>query len=117
MTKPVKTAEQVFLDYWEAFGFPDSDITREYKFFPGRKWRFDFAFPSRKVAVEIQGRGRHQTVTGVRNDCEKHNTACSEGWMVLFFPATDVSAKNEYGERRLDAFMDLLMVVLANAPQ
>lgn len=112
MAKQVKTAEQVFLEYWEEFGFSGSDLTREYQFYPSRRWRFDFAFPSRKVAVEIDGRGRHQTVTGIRSDCEKHNTACKEGWVVLHFPATDVSAKNSYGERLLDAFMDLLLEIL-----
>jgi very-short-patch-repair endonuclease len=62
---------------------------REYRFHPTRKWRFDFAWPAYKVAVEIDGRGRHQTVDGVRKDCEKHNEAVILGWAVLRFPATD----------------------------
>ena len=28
---------------------------REYIFHPKRKWRFDFYFPERKLAVEIEG--------------------------------------------------------------
>lgn len=62
---------------------------REHKFNEARGWRFDFAWPSIKLAVEIEGRGRHQTVVGFRNDCEKYNTAIAEGWRVLRFPATD----------------------------
>jgi very-short-patch-repair endonuclease len=65
------------------------DLTREYVFHPERKWRFDFAFPSVKLAIEIQGRGKHQTIAGVRADCEKHNEALRLGWRVLWFPATD----------------------------
>lgn len=62
---------------------------RELRFHPTRRWRFDFAWPDQKLAVEIDGRGRHQTVTGVRGDCEKHNEAVRLGWRVLRFPATD----------------------------
>ena len=41
---------------------------REYRFHPERKWRFDFAWPERRFAVEIEGitpgQGRHQTIKG-----------------------------------------------------
>jgi|SRR6476661_203659 len=62
---------------------------REFRFHATRRWRFDFAWPAIKLAVEIDGRGRHQTVTGVRSDCEKANEAIRLGWRVLRFPATD----------------------------
>ena len=62
---------------------------RELRFHPERRWRFDFAWPDIKLAVEIDGRGRHQTVVGVRNDCEKLNEALRLGWRVLRFPACD----------------------------
>ncbi len=68
---------------------PIAQPVREYRFHPERRWRFDFAWPDIKLAVEIDGRGRHQTVVGVRNDCEKLNEALRLGWRVLRFPACD----------------------------
>jgi very-short-patch-repair endonuclease len=68
---------------------PGWDLTREHRFHPVRRWRFDFAFPSVRLAVEVDGRGHHQTVKGVRDDCEKMNEAVRLGWRVLRFPATD----------------------------
>jgi hypothetical protein len=62
---------------------------REYKFHPDRRWRFDFAWPDLKLAVEIEGQGRHQTFIGFRRDCDKYNAALALGWRVLRFPAAD----------------------------
>ena len=36
---------------------------REYRFFPGRLWRFDFAWPESKVAVKIEGGVRRAGAT------------------------------------------------------
>lgn len=58
---------------------------REFRFDPVRRWRADFNV--RGILVEVQGRGRHQTVTGYRGDCEKLNAAQLAGWRVLWFPA------------------------------
>ena len=113
MAKASKTAEETFLACWEEYGYNNSDLIREHQFYSGRRWRFDFAFPASKVAIEIDGRGRHQTVTGVRNDCEKHNMACLLGWCVLHFPATDILCKNEWGESRLEIFIEILCLILS----
>jgi very-short-patch-repair endonuclease len=56
---------------------------REFKFHPERRWRFDFAFPDRNLAVEVEGIGRHQTIGGFKKDAEKYNAAALLGWMVL----------------------------------
>ena len=55
------------------------------KEFGGRKWRFDFAWPEKKIAVEVHGKvfgGRHtrHTATG---DWEKMNQAVLLGWRVI----------------------------------
>lgn len=59
----------------------------EFRFHPKRKWRFDLAWPDRKLAVEIEGgtwaRGRHTRGKGFRGDCEKYNEALFLGWRVL----------------------------------
>lgn len=62
---------------------------REYRFAPPRRWRFDFAWPNQRLAVECEGRiwtqGRHTRGTGFESDCEKYNTAAATGWRVLRF--------------------------------
>lgn len=60
---------------------------REYRFHATRKWRFDFAWPDLKVAIEIDGGafafggGKHMQP----RDLEKLNTAASMGWKVYRF--------------------------------
>ena len=92
----VSDAERAFSDAWHADPLPGAELVAEHRFHPPRLWRFDFAFPAAKLAVEIEGRGRHQTVVGVRNDCEKYNTALLDGWRVLRFPATDKKMAREW---------------------
>ena len=64
---------------------------REYRFHPTRKWRFDFAWPERRLACECEGatwvNGRHTRGAGYQNDCEKYNQAALTGWRVLRFTA------------------------------
>jgi very-short-patch-repair endonuclease len=59
----------------------------EYRFHAERRWRFDFAWPERKVAVEIDGgiwvHGRHNRASGYLADLEKLNAAAEAGWRVL----------------------------------
>lgn len=85
----ISDAERAFADAWHRSPLPGAEMVAEHRFHPPRLWRFDFAWPEAKLAVELEGRGRHQTVVGVRNDCEKYNTALLDGWRVLRFPATD----------------------------
>ena len=50
-------------------------------------WRFDFAWPELKIAVEIDGGtyigGDHVRGKGYERDCKKNNKAQCAGWMVL----------------------------------
>jgi hypothetical protein len=59
----------------------------EHRFHGTRKWRFDFAWPDQKVALEVEGGvfsgGRHVRGAGFKADCEKYNTALRMGWRVL----------------------------------
>ena len=69
-------------------GMPDW-IT-EYRFQAKRRWRFDFAWPEQRVAVEIEGGlfqgGRHQTLSGFLADAEKYESALLDGWTVYRVP-------------------------------
>ena len=87
--KPKKekpTLEDVFSTQLESTKLLNFD---QYKFHPTRKWRFDFAWPTIKVAVEIQGGtwtgGAHVRGAGYEKDCEKLNNAVLLGWKVLYF--------------------------------
>lgn len=79
--------EETFELFLKATKLPKAD--REYRFCEGRKWRFDFAWVHKKVAVEIDGVlytsqvGRHQTALGYKKDCEKLNKAAELGWRVF----------------------------------
>ena len=64
---------------------------REYRFDATRNWRFDFAWPGRKIAIEVDGvtRGRrigsHQRCDGLARQNEKQNAATEAGWRVFRF--------------------------------
>lgn len=68
----------------------------QHRFHATRRWRFDFAWPSLKLAVEIQGgtwiRGRHARGSGIQQDAEKLNAAQRAGWCVLLFTGADVES-------------------------
>lgn len=60
---------------------------KEYKFHPKRRWRFDYAIPDHKIALEVEGgvytQGRHVRPQGFLGDMEKYNTATLMGWRVF----------------------------------
>jgi len=62
---------------------------REHRFHPDRKWRFDFAWPGHRLALELEGgtwtKGRHTRAKGYQGDCQKYNAAAVAGWLVLRF--------------------------------
>jgi very-short-patch-repair endonuclease len=62
-------------------------VKAEYLFHESRRWRFDFAWPEKKIAVEVEGgvfiRGRHTRGSGFEKDAEKYNAAALRGWRVL----------------------------------
>lgn len=78
----------LFLNYLQQ-QFPAVEVVKELQFYSARKWRFDYAFPVLKVAIEIDGAvwtlGRHNRPAGYLADMEKLNTAASMGWLVLRF--------------------------------
>lgn len=63
------------------------DVTSEHRFHPTRRWRFDYAIPSQRLAIEIDGGvftgGRHSGGVGQIKDMEKLNAAAVLGWRVL----------------------------------
>lgn len=59
----------------------------EHQFHPERKWRFDLAWPARKLALEVDGgtwiQGRHNTGSGFAEDCRKVSEAAILGWRII----------------------------------
>lgn len=78
-----------------------TDYVREHQFHPARRWRLDFAWPSHKLAVEVEGGtfsgGRHTRGTGYRRDIEKYNQLCLQGWHLLRFTTEMVKAGEATG--------------------
>lgn len=71
---------------FKLFGVPEP--VAEFVFHPTRKWRFDFAWPDAKVALEVEGGtwrkggGAHRG-TGFLRDLEKYNCATILGWRIF----------------------------------
>ena len=68
-----------------AVGLPAPEA--EYRFDASRRWRFDWAWPTEKIALEQEGgvwiQGRHSRGAGMVKDFEKYNQAGVLGWRVL----------------------------------
>lgn len=70
-------------------------MVREYHFHPTRKFRFDFADPDLKLAVEAEGgiwkggkgggvkQGAHTSGHGYEKDIFKYNEAAILGWCLI----------------------------------
>ncbi len=76
---------EVFLRALEVRGLPRPE--REWKFDAKRRWRFDYAWPERMIALEVEGGvwtgGRHTRGAGFVKDIEKYNRAAVLGWRLL----------------------------------
>ncbi len=76
---------EVFLRALEVRGLPRPE--REWKFDAKRRWRFDYAWPEKMVALEVEGGvwtgGRHTRGAGFLKDIEKYNRAAVLGWRLL----------------------------------
>jgi very-short-patch-repair endonuclease len=95
LRKPkLSLSEKMELIIQEA-GLPEA--YQEYRFAaPERQFRFDFAYPDLKLAIEVEGgvfvQGRHSQGAGMSNDCVKYNMAAMRGWTVLRFTAPMIRA-------------------------
>lgn len=88
-------------------------IFPEHQFHSTRKWRFDFAWPLLKVAVEYQGifgkkTASHASVSGIARDCEKFTEASLDGWVLILINAKTVENGQAltWTERALMAAME-----------
>lgn len=99
-------AEEKVAEWLDQAGYP---YTRQWRFHPIRRWRFDFALghppfemlhrtqgktiERLKLAIEVEGgqwTGGHKRGKAADSDTEKFNEATLRGWRVLRFTTSQV---------------------------
>lgn len=82
----------IVLSYFDMMDVPTPEL--EFRFHPERKWRFDFAWPDKKLALEVDGgiwiRGGHNRGAQIKKDWEKRNAAAKDGWRILYVEPKDL---------------------------
>jgi very-short-patch-repair endonuclease len=91
--------EETFLLHCRAYKL---EPVREHRFCE-RGWRFDFAWPDKKIAVEVEGgtqwgKSRHSFGAGFERDVCKYNRAAVLGWIVLRFSTRMVTSGEAINE-------------------
>jgi hypothetical protein len=61
----------------------------------GRRVRFDFAWPDRRLAVEADGRRWHATSADFERDVARHNAVTAAGWRLYRFGWADVHQRRD----------------------
>ena len=93
---PPSRLERKFQHLWRSLGGPE--LTPEFRFDPGRRWRADFAHLESRTLIEIEGGiflaggGRHNRASGFAADTEKYLEAALAGWRVLRLTSGQITA-------------------------
>lgn len=93
----MKINKDALIGYFIKHGLPPA--LAEHRFHPTRRWRFDFAWPLERVALEVDGGvfgiGRpcprchqrkmvgHNRGAQMKKTWEKENTAMAMGWRII----------------------------------
>jgi len=102
--------------------FGEESVIPEYKFHPTRRWRFDYAIPDIRLAVEYDGHGgfvkaggvsRHGSITGMTQDAEKYNAALGCGWRVLRFTSLYFRQQDRFKHNLRDVRTTIMDVLSA----
>jgi len=91
--KPMHSAlEAAFVIAWQLYAPDAPEPVAEYRFYPERKFRVDFAWVEQRVCVEVQGgvwtRGRHTRGAGYERDAIKLNLLQLLGWRCFYVTAS-----------------------------
>jgi len=88
----MKSSPEIFQCYCRECGL-EVPVT-EYRFHDVRRFRFDFAWPEYKVALEVEGgvwsRGAHGRGSGIVRDIEKYNLATTMCWRIIRVQPNDL---------------------------
>lgn len=93
--------EKMFALHVRAFKLPHPQI--QFRFYPGRKFQSDFAWPNLKILVELEGgiwrrnehgnfAGAHSFPGNILRDIEKQSLAASLGYLVFRFTGDDIKS-------------------------
>ena len=86
------------------------EVVKEYLFHPTRKWRFDYAIPDHKIALEVEGGvwtgGRHTRPQGFLSDIEKYNAGTLLGWRIFPSENSFFCPKSDYNTIILANFVE-----------
>jgi hypothetical protein len=82
--------EAALLRLIRASGAPPPTTQHEVVVAGGRRVRFDFAWPRRRVAVEADGRRWHATSVDFERDLARHNAVTAAGWCLYRYGWADV---------------------------
>lgn len=81
------TPPHIFKAFCVSQGLPQPESEFAFAKAEGRKWRFDYAWPEYKIALEVHGgawaNGGHNRGSGFLRDMEKFRRAACLGWRVL----------------------------------
>ena len=81
----MKITHNIFIALLKQQGLPDPEA--EHKFLDNRRFKFDYAYPEVKLAIEVEGgvwiKGRHNRASGYIKDMEKYNLANENLWHIL----------------------------------
>lgn len=94
---------------WREHGLGTEGLEREYRFHQTRRWRFDYAWPSFMLAVEIHGFGwGHQTMKQMSSNREKVREAIKLGWRVMEYTSRCLGSRQKV-EDAVEEVKELLM--------
>ncbi|MGH9117825.1 MAG: DUF559 domain-containing protein [Acidimicrobiales bacterium] len=68
----------------------------------GRRYRIDFAYPDRRIAIEVDGYGSHGSRRQRQRDLDRQNDLVAAGWTVLRFTWADILRRPEAVAHRIE---------------
>lgn len=90
----MKYNHSIVITYFGIFDIPAPEVEFAFAKEQGRKWRFDFAWPKQKVALEVDGGiwigGGHNRGAQIKKTWEKENSANLMGWHIYKCEPKDI---------------------------
>jgi hypothetical protein len=102
---PESVLETRFVQLLRAGGLPAPTAQLEISLGNGAKARVDFAYPSHRIAFELDGAAYHSGPLAQRRDRQRDNRLGAMGWRVVHFDWDDVTRRSEYVLETVNACM------------